>query len=80
MPENYSEMIFYAFRYCLGRMTYSVSTCSDYLIEHWEELRKTDRELILKEISEAIKEHRAGHDCDIQRWKAVLDHGNKMKE
>ncbi|WP_088255203.1 hypothetical protein [Fimbriiglobus ruber] len=65
-----SEIVFYAFRYCLGRQTYAVSTCADYLVDRWGELQERDRELIVKEIRKAIGEGRAG--CDVERWERVL--------
>ncbi len=69
-----SEIVFYAFRYCLGRQTYAVSTCADYLVAHWEELEGGDRKLMVKEIREAIANGRAGATCDVESWESVLRH------
>ncbi|WP_088256952.1 hypothetical protein [Fimbriiglobus ruber] len=67
-----SEIVFYAFRYCLGRQTYAVSTCADYLVARWGELQERDRELIVKEIRKALAEGRAGAACDVESWEKVL--------
>ncbi|WP_088255567.1 hypothetical protein [Fimbriiglobus ruber] len=67
-----SEIVFYAFRYCLGRQTYAVSTCADYLVDRWGELQERDRELIVKEIRKALAEGKAGAACDVESWQSVL--------
>jgi len=71
-----------AFRYCLGRMTYIVSDCADWLIEQWENLSPSARSIIKRDLEEAFAqddEDRAngnkyknlGHDCDRQQWERV---------
>ena len=70
--EVTEDMVIYAFRYALGRMTYAVGDVTDYLINHWHRLSKKTRMLIIEEIQKAIKEKKAGMDCDIQRWRAIL--------
>ena len=72
MFEVNEDMIMYAFRYSLGRMTYAVATVSDYLIDNWHRLKPHTREQIIEEIREAIKRDSAGMDCDINRWKSIL--------
>ena len=34
MTERDSEIVFYAFRYCLGRMTYAVSDFCEYATDN----------------------------------------------
>jgi len=80
MYEVNEEMIMYAFRYALGRMTYAVSTVSDYLIQFWHRFKPHTREQIIKEIEEAIGRNQAGMECDVVRWKAVLLLENATKE
>ena len=43
-------MVIAAFRYCLGRMTYIVKDCCDWLIEQWPEFSQRTKELIQKEL------------------------------
>lgn len=68
-----SEIIFYAFRYALGRMTYAVSTVAEFIINNLEDLDETDKNLIVKEIKEAIDEGNAGMQCDIDQWLKVVN-------
>jgi len=66
------EITLYAFRYALGRMTYSTSTMSEHLIRNKDVLSKQDKKLICEEIEDAIKWERAGHACDIENWEKVV--------
>ena len=47
-----TDLIIYAFRYCLGRQTYCVLTMTEQLTKHWQELEPKDRTLIKREIRE----------------------------
>lgn len=71
-----------AFRYCLGRMTYIVGDCADWIVSVWDELPPNIKQLIRRELEEAFKrddEERAegdqfktlGHDCDRSEWGRV---------
>jgi len=75
--EVTEDIIFYAFRYALGRMTYSVNDVATCIIENWNLLTKNTKDLIIKEIKQAITENRAGMECDINRWKDVLKLGEQ---
>lgn len=72
MPQDLQSMIFYAFRYCLGRQTYSVGMCVDYLLKHWEELDVKHQEMIKTEIAQAIEKGEAGHRMDVEQWARLL--------
>ncbi len=74
------EILFYAFRYALGRMTYAVSTVSGELINNWHRISDHTKELIIDEINKAIKSDNAGAKCDVVRWKSVLLLENAVKE
>lgn len=71
-----------AVRYCLGRMTYIVGDCADWLEDQWPNLCENIRASIQRDIEEAFKtddEDRAegrqhktlGHDCDRASWERV---------
>ena len=71
-----------AFRYCLGRMTYIVSDCADWLIEQWPTMPENVKAIIKRDLEAEFKrddEHRAqgfehkalGHDCDRAQWERV---------
>lgn len=49
------SIVFYAFRYALGRKTYAVNHVVDFLIENWNLLSGTVQETIQREIREAIE-------------------------
>ena len=71
-----------AVRYCIGRMSYIVSDCADWLIEVWPELDESTRNIIRRDIEETfIRDDEArdinseykplGMDCDRQQWERV---------
>ncbi len=66
------EIIFYAFRYCLGRRTFAVSDMVEYLLNNWNDISKRVRDKITEEITTAIKRNEAGMDCDVRQWKKLL--------
>lgn len=67
-----STIIFYAFRYALGRMTYAVQDVSDYIIAHWDQIHPREREAMKVEIKAAILMKTAGMDTDIKMWQRIL--------
>lgn len=66
------DVLIYAFRYALGRSTYSTSTMSDLIAVNWPTLAKHDRELFQREIQEAIDMGYHGMEMDKQAWERVL--------
>lgn len=61
-------MVMCAFRYNLGRMTYSVHDCAEWLKEIWPVLPFEVHDMIIKEIDEAIVENRSGMPMDTAVW------------
>ena len=66
------DILIYAFRYALGRMSYSVSIVRDEIARNWSQLSEGDRKLYHREIREAISNNRAGMECDIRTWSTIL--------
>ena len=75
-------MVIAATRYCLGRMTYIVSDCADWLIKIWPLLSPSTQRIVRADIEEAFsrddddREHgrtykALGHDCDRHQWARV---------
>jgi len=71
-----------SFRYCLGRMTYIVGDCADWLIGNWEVFGEKTREIIKPDLEEAFaqdNQDRAdgrkygalGMDMDRRQWERV---------
>ena len=84
--QNYgrdSLMAIAAFRYCLGRQSYIVGDCCEWLTEQWPSLPSNVRAVIERDLREAIKrddDARAdgeqykplGMDMDRKDWLRVL--------
>ena len=75
-------MVIAATRYCLGRMTYVVGDCCDWLRKIWPILSEATQKIIRRDIEEAFarddadreagREFKAlGHDCDRKQWERV---------
>jgi len=77
---NLSEdILFYAFRYALGRMTYAVSTVADEIIQHAHELDPKIRHIMITDIQKAITENAAGMEMDRKDWERVLAKLNELE-
>lgn len=70
---NGETILVFAFRYALGRMTYSTSLMADVLIREWEMIHPLTRKQIQDDIELAIKQNDAGMECDIAEWRRVLE-------
>lgn len=57
-----------AFRYSLGRMTYVVRDCCDFLEDAAKDLEAVDLKLMIREIDEAVNRREAGMQFDVDRW------------
>ena len=75
--EKFSLMMVCAARYGIGRMTYITHSISEYLIANWDKLTTKDQAIIVRDITEAIADNRAGMECDVESWGKVLDRAAK---
>ena len=75
-------ILFYAFRYALGRMTYAVADVASEIRAHAPTLTRKTRALIIKEIKEADANDALGHDMDRKEWMKTLNilEGGKPEE
>lgn len=75
-------MVIAAFRYCLGRRTYIVSDCCDWLVTNWENFQKFTKDVIRGDLewafdeddrdrAEKRKHKKLGMDIDRQQWERV---------
>lgn len=75
-------MVIAATRYCMGRNTYIVSDCCDWLIRIWPDLLPNTRAVIKRDVNDAFEDDDAarreqrnfrplGWDCDRQEWDRV---------
>jgi alpha-glucuronidase len=70
--KNKNDILIFAFRYALGRMTSAPGIVIDTLIDEWEDLSFADKTLIQSEIQAAFIMNRAGMDCDREYWSKLL--------
>lgn len=71
--KDLRDMIIYAFRYALGRRSYSSDTMSHVICVNWSEFSDHDKQLFIREINQAIEQGLAGDECDVNTWSIVLD-------
>lgn len=64
-PEH---ILFWAFRYALGRMTYVCDDVASAIIRHAPSASREFRQLVTYEIHDAIQKGRAGMSCDVLNW------------
>jgi len=67
------NILFYAFRYALGRSTYAVADVVESIINIWESIHPAEQLMYKKEIKEAIESKRAGMDMDVIQWEKILE-------
>jgi hypothetical protein len=70
-------MIQAAFRYCLGRRSYIVTECVQWLHEYWGGIPQSIKNSIIDEIQIALDEDLAGDLPDISCWNALLEYARK---
>ena len=86
VPLNFGRgdlMAVAAVRYCLGRMSYIVGDCADWLCNQWPNVEPKMRNVIERDIREAVQRddqsryhrmsnHPLGMDMDREQWLRVL--------
>jgi|TARA_Y100000310_G_scaffold33937_1_gene32066 hypothetical protein len=74
LNRNDEDILFFAFRYALGRRTGAVGIVVDKLIEDWDKLRSQTQKQIKDEIGGYHEKWGSlGDDCDIKEWSRILD-------
>lgn len=71
--ELNKDILFYAFRYALGRKTYVVDKVVDSIILNWDKLELSTKRVMNNEITQAIMDKAAGHKMDVDKWKEILE-------
>lgn len=78
------SMVIYAFRYCLGRMSYAVGECVCFLMSNWRYLSSQTQGIIARELNVTFlkddlsrktdaSHHPLGMDCDRDEWQRLRD-------
>lgn len=71
--DNDRLILWSAFRYALGRMTYIVDVVAGEIKRNAHRLDSLDKKKMCDEIEEAISRGEAGQNCDIAVWQSVVD-------
>lgn len=69
---DYSAIVFYAFRYALGRKSYAVGEVVNYILKHWNDLQEREKRAMREEINTAIATDRIGMKMDREQWERIL--------
>lgn len=67
------DILFYAFRYALGRSTYAVHTMVAVLTSNWDKLSTHDKNKIKKEIRDMFLDRTTLMDMDKREWTKILE-------
>lgn len=70
VPE---DVLFYAFRYALGRRTYAVAEVASELRAHAPTLSNKTKLSIIKEIEEQLQHSESMDQGDVKEWQRVID-------
>lgn len=62
-------MVMAAHRYCLGRRSYIVGSCIDWLTIHWSTFEPNTQFTIIRDTIEALQDDMAGEPMDMQGWR-----------
>ena len=66
---NGQLMVMAAHRYCLGRRSYIVQSCIEWLTLHWETFDESTHFTIVRDTIDALMDNSAGSDWDYAEWK-----------
>jgi len=61
-----------AFDYCLGRMTYMVTVCTEWVKQYWAQIEPKGRTYIVRQIQQAKKNNRLA-TIDYNDWQDLLE-------
>lgn len=74
LTDFHRDILIYAFRYALGRMSYSTSIMQDAIKDLWLEISESDRRIIKRDIKEYKEQYgKIGMDCDEVGWMDLLE-------
>ena len=71
--KDFSIVVFCAFRYALGRMTYMPSIVAEFIQTNIKDIKTSDIRLMIKEIEEANEDNLLGMDFDVRMWLRLKD-------
>jgi hypothetical protein len=70
---NDQLMVMAAHRYSLGRSSYIVGACVEWLEQHWGQFTPNTQSVILRDtFQELVRPGGGGWECDRQAWQRLL--------
>lgn len=76
LKEADTNIIFYAFRYALGRHTGAVGEVVSYILNHWKQIPDKDKVQMAREIESYKDQH--GNLDQIEEWIRIVDKANSL--
>lgn len=70
---NGQLMVMAAHRYCLGRQSYIVPSCIEWLRLWWPKFESNTRKVMIRDTVEALQDRMAGSEYDSRSWKAFAE-------
>lgn len=70
---NGQLMVTAAHRYCLGRQSYIVGSCIDWLRQWWSCFELNTRNVIVRDTVEALQDDMTGSSYDAREWKKFAE-------
>ena len=70
---NDQLMAMAAHRYCLGRTSYIVGSCNEWLMATWDDFEPNTRNTMVRDTVEAIARGCAGHEYDSAGWERFVE-------
>lgn len=82
--RTFQTLAIQSLRYCMGRRTFAVIDCVAFLRQHWKDLTKNAKIIIIRDLDEALQWHEEdlkdgkeycylGDECDYQKWKSLRE-------
>lgn len=71
--KHFDKLMIESVRYCLGRMTYAVSECSQIVRQYWRHIGENAKQVIRRDIAKEIEKHNGM--LDTERYRSQLEEG-----
>ena len=69
---NDGLMAIAAVRYCLPRSSYITEACCEWVRENWQAMTCNTRDVILRDVREALERGEVGHAMDAREWERLV--------
>lgn len=87
--RTFQKFAIQSIRYCMGRRTFAVIDCVEFIRQHWQDLTKHAKANIIRDLDEALLWHEddlkdgkkycyLGDECDYRTWKTLREWINEQ--